>query len=54
MKAPQIRLAMLINGVDLNGWPGGLTSVMHTEEDVSNTVEAFRETVAMLKREGDL
>jgi glutamate-1-semialdehyde 2,1-aminomutase len=58
MKVPnivqKIRLAMLINGVDLNGWPGGLTSVMHTEEDVANTVEAFRETVAMLKRERDL
>ena len=47
----KLRMAMLINGVDLSGWPGGLTSSVHSEEDIAETVEAFRESLRMLKRE---
>ena len=47
----RFRLAMLVNGVDLSGWPGGLLSVAHTDEDVAFTLEAFRTSLAMLKRE---
>jgi glutamate-1-semialdehyde 2,1-aminomutase len=58
LKAPhivdKIRLGMLIHGVDLNGWPGGLTSAFHAEEDVAKTLEGFRRTLAMLKMEGDI
>jgi len=47
----QLRLAMLVNGVDLSGWPGGLTSLAHGPEDVQATAEAFRESLLMLRRE---
>lgn len=40
-KLHQMRLAMLCNGVDIVGWPGGVVSGVHTEEDVERTVNAF-------------
>jgi len=48
----QLRLALLVNGVDLAGWPGGLTSLAHGQEHVTETVEAFRASLAMLRRDG--
>ncbi|MFQ5973995.1 MAG: aspartate aminotransferase family protein, partial [Alphaproteobacteria bacterium] len=33
----RLRLAMLINGVDLSSWPGGLISTAHTEDDLAAT-----------------
>jgi glutamate-1-semialdehyde 2,1-aminomutase len=50
----KLRLAMLINGVDLNPRGGGLLSCTHTEDDVANTTGAFREAIRMLKQEGEL
>ena len=50
----RLRLAMLVNGVDLNPRGGGLLSCTHTAEDVANTTAAFREAVKMLKQEGEL
>jgi glutamate-1-semialdehyde 2,1-aminomutase len=50
----KLRLAMLINGVDLNPRGGGLLSCTHTADDVSNTTAAFREAIRMLKQEGEL
>jgi glutamate-1-semialdehyde 2,1-aminomutase len=47
-----LRLAMLVNGVDLSGWPGGLVSAAHGVAEVEATVAAFRESLAMLKRDG--
>ena len=44
----KIRLGMLCHGVDLNGWPGGLCSSVHTGSDVERTVEAFRRTLDWL------
>ncbi|MFQ6017477.1 MAG: aspartate aminotransferase family protein [Kiloniellaceae bacterium] len=52
--APKLRLAMLVNGVDITGWPGGTVSAAHTEDDLAITVEAFREALVMLKREGEV
>ena len=51
---PKLRLAMLVNGVDITGWPGGTVSAAHTEEDLEATVTAFRASVAMLRREGEV
>ena len=48
----RLRLAMLIQGVDLSGWPGGLTSLAHGAEDVEATAAAFRESLRLLRREG--
>ena len=50
----RIRVAMLVNGVDLNGWPGGNISCMHTAEDMEATAEAYRETIRMLRKEGEI
>ncbi|WP_127902950.1 aspartate aminotransferase family protein [Solirhodobacter olei] len=49
-----LRMAMLVNGIDLSGWPGGLLSAAHTPGDVAVTVAAFDESLGMLKREGML
>ena len=48
----KLRLAMLANGVDLSGWPGGLVSSAHGAEDVAATANAFQESTTMLTREG--
>ena len=50
----KIRLALLVNGVDIQGWPGGMSSAANTAADLSITVDAFRETIHMLRREGEL
>lgn len=47
-----LRLAMLVNGVDLSGWPGGLTSIAHGTAEIDQTRRAMRESLAMLKRDG--
>jgi glutamate-1-semialdehyde 2,1-aminomutase len=51
---PKLRMAMLLNGVDITGWPGGTVSATHGEADLEATVDAFREALVMLKREGEL
>lgn len=50
----KLRLAMLTNGVDITGWPGGTVSAVHTETDLNDTIAAFRSSLEMLKREGEL
>ena len=50
----KLRLALLVNGVDVNGRIGGFVSATHTADDVAATAGAFREAVQMLKAEGEL
>ena len=50
----KLRLAMLLNGVDITGWPGGTISAAHTDADQDKTVDAFRASIDMLKNEGEL
>jgi glutamate-1-semialdehyde 2,1-aminomutase len=50
----KLRLAMRVCGVDLAGWPGGAVSAAHNEEDLERTVAAFRESIGMLREEGEL
>jgi hypothetical protein len=45
---------MLLHGVDLTNWPGAMVAAVHGEVDVEDTAEAFRESVRLLKREGDI
>ncbi|MBM3522479.1 MAG: aminotransferase class III-fold pyridoxal phosphate-dependent enzyme, partial [Alphaproteobacteria bacterium] len=52
--ANRLRLAMLANGVDIIGAPGGVVSAVHTSEDVARTLEAFRTSVKWMKAEGDI
>ncbi|WP_428489487.1 aspartate aminotransferase family protein [Rhodopila sp.] len=48
----QVRMGLLVNGVDMNSGPSGTISAMHGEEEMAITVDAFRATVRALKREG--
>jgi glutamate-1-semialdehyde 2,1-aminomutase len=50
----RLRLAMLANGVDIMGAPGGLVSAVHGPSDVERTLAAFRTAVRWLKAEGDI
>ncbi|MCB1549060.1 MAG: aminotransferase class III-fold pyridoxal phosphate-dependent enzyme [Hyphomicrobiaceae bacterium] len=50
----RLRIAMLCNGADLNGSPGGLVSAVHGPAEVARTLEAFRTSVRWLKAEGDI
>lgn len=50
----KLRLAMILNGVDFNGWPGGTISAVHDQADMDRTVDAFRESLRMMKAEGAL
>ena len=47
----KFRSAMTLNGVDVHGMKGLLSSV-HTEGDIEQTVRAFERSIDMLKREG--
>ena len=49
--ADRLRLAMLSNGVDIIGWPGGTISAAHGEAELAETAEAFRESLRMMKAE---
>jgi glutamate-1-semialdehyde 2,1-aminomutase len=47
-----LRLAMMVNGVDLSPWPGGLVSAAHGEREVGETVAAWAEALRMLQADG--
>ena len=47
----KLRQAMLLNGVDFNGWPGGTISASHTERELEETVLAFRQSLVLLQEE---
>lgn len=50
----KLRLGMLVHGVDVAPWPGGATSAVHTDDDLEITTRAFRQTIRILKKEGDI
>ena len=50
--AGQIRMGMLVNGVDVNSGPSGWVSATHGPEELEATVDAFQATIRALKREG--
>ena len=50
----KLRLAMLLNGVDITGWPGGTISAVHDSKDLEDTVTAFGTALDMLKNEAEL
>jgi glutamate-1-semialdehyde 2,1-aminomutase len=52
--AHRLRIAMLVHGVDFNNWPGAIVSAVLSDQDVADTVDAFREALRLLRREGDL
>jgi len=50
----KLRLAMMVNGVDLSGSPGGLVSATHGEPELEDTLKAIGKTVRMLRQEGEI
>ena len=50
----RLRLALLAHGVDTNPRLGGLLSAAHTEQDVAETLDAWRAALAMLRAENEL
>ena len=52
--AGKFRLALMLNGVDISGRPGGSTSCKHSDEDLERTTQAVQSAIAMLKEEGEL
>lgn len=52
--AHRLRIALIANGVDIMGSPGGMVSAAHGEAEVSRTLEAFRNAVRWLKQDGDI
>jgi len=50
----RLRLAMAVNGVDITGKPSGIVSAAHDAADLARTVDAFAESLIMLRRDGDL
>ena len=50
----KFRLAMMTGGVDFSGSPGGVTSATHGEAELEDTVKALRDTVRMLRQEGEI
>lgn len=50
----KLRLGMMIHGVELFSWPGGPTSAVHTDDDLRHTTDALRQTLRMLRAEGEL
>jgi glutamate-1-semialdehyde 2,1-aminomutase len=50
----QVRMGLLVNGVDMNTGPSGTISAMHGEEEMAITVDAFRATIRAMRREGTM
>jgi len=50
----KLRMGMMIHGVDLFVWPGGVTSAAHCDDDLERTAAAFRQTLRMLRAEGEI
>jgi glutamate-1-semialdehyde 2,1-aminomutase len=50
----KLRLAMMTGGVDFNGSPGGIVSATHGEPELEDTLKALRNSVRMLKQEGEI
>ena len=50
----KLQLAMLVNGVEFNGYPGGTISSVHNRADLDLTIDAFKESLKMLRSEGEV
>jgi glutamate-1-semialdehyde 2,1-aminomutase len=48
----KLRLALLINGVDLSGSIGGMLSTAHSDSDIEQTAAALESSIGMLRSEG--
>lgn len=49
----RLRMALMLGGVDISSWPGGLVSAVHDADDMRLTVEAFTGALERMKAEGE-
>lgn len=52
--AEKLRLALLVNGVDIASKPGGSLSATHTDADIDDTVVALRAAIDLMREEGSV
>jgi glutamate-1-semialdehyde 2,1-aminomutase len=52
--AEKVRLALLVNGVDVSSRLSGFTSAAHGKSELEDTVDAFRAALELLRAEGEL
>jgi glutamate-1-semialdehyde 2,1-aminomutase len=45
---------MMTGGVDFSGSPGGVISATHGGPELEDTVKALRNTVRMMRQEGEI
>jgi glutamate-1-semialdehyde 2,1-aminomutase len=50
----KLRLALMTNGVDFNGSPGGVISATHGEAELADTLKGLRAAIHMLRQEGEI
>jgi glutamate-1-semialdehyde 2,1-aminomutase len=50
----RLRLALLVNGVDVSGRLSGFTSIAHTDDDIAETAAALTASIRMLREEAEL
>ncbi len=50
----RLRLALLVNGVDVNGRLSGFTSIAHTQADADDAAAALAASIAMLRADGEI
>ena len=50
----KFRLAMMTGGVDFSGSPGGIVSATHGEAELEDTLKTLRNSIRMLKQEGEI
>jgi hypothetical protein len=50
----KLRLSMMTGGLDFSGSPGGIGSATHGEAELEDTLKALRNSVRMLKQEGEI
>ena len=48
----KLRCGVILEGVDLWSGSAGLTSCVHTDEDIERTAAAFRTAIRQMKKEG--
>lgn len=51
--AHKVRIGLICEGVDINGWPGGVVSAAHDSKDLEITLEAFERAFKVMAEEGD-
>ena len=52
--ARKLRLALLVEGVDISGKPGGIVSCTHGDSEADATVAAFQRALERLRAEGEI